>query len=130
MGIVDSLDIQKEDFSVDGFPTQITVSMGIKDLYSSLSMGSAIMDATSPTESLKKGVMFLQNESLMEYISVISGLNMKKSELAIKFQLVEALLGNIERDAWNVLQETARQGAARKAGNILRNIPILKNRLS
>ena len=130
MGIVDSLDIQKEDFSVDGFPTQITVSMGIKDLYSALSMGSAIMDVTNPTESLKKGVMFLQNESLMEYISVISGLNMKKSEMAIKFQLVEALLGNMNRDGWNVLQETARQGAARKAGDILRNIPILKNRPS
>ena len=91
-------------------------------------MGSAIMDVTNPTESLKKGVMFLQNESLMEYISVISGLNMKKSEMAIKFQLVEALLGNMNRDAWNVLQETGRQGAARKAGDILRNIPILKNR--
>jgi len=114
MGLVQSVDIQKEAFSADGFPTQVTMSISLQDLYSALSI--------SKTDSIKSAIMFLQNQSLIEYMSVICGLNLKSSEWQMKENLVKAIVSNAAQDAIDNSAAEARQDAARAAARIFQNV--------
>lgn len=117
MGIIDSLDIQKGgdgSWSVDGFPTEVTISIGFKDLYSALSM--------SKTDSIEGAYMFAQNEALMEYLSVVCGLDLKKSEYKLKMDLVKAIITKMPTDIIDYKMDEAREVGARKAMNLFRGM--------
>lgn len=117
MGIIDSLDIQKGGdgaWSVDGFPTEVTMSIGFKDLYSALSM--------SKTDSISSAYMFAQNEALIEYLSVVCGLDLKKSEYKLKMELIKAIISKVPTDIIDYGFEKAREGAARQAMNMFRGM--------
>ena len=119
MGIVDTVDIAKggsenSAWTVDGFPTEVTVSISFKDLYSAL--------ALSKTDTVGDAYMFMQNEALMEYLSVTCGLDLKKSEYKLKTDLVKALLSKIPTDMIDYKAESMKEEAARKAMNIFRGM--------
>lgn len=117
MGIIDSLDIQKGGdgaWSADGFPTEVTISIGIKDLYSALSL--------SKTDSIGEAYMFAQNEALMEYLSVVCGLDLEKSEYKLKMDLVKAIASNMPGDIIDNKAKEAREKAARMAMNLFRGM--------
>lgn len=77
LGIVESLQISRpsndDSWSVDGLPTEIEVSLRIKDLYSDFSM--------NPTTAPK---MFANNSSLIDYLSTIAGVNLSQPQLETK----------------------------------------------
>lgn len=77
LGIVESLQITRpsnEDaWSIDGLPTEIDVTMRIKDLYADFSM--------NPTTDPK---MFANNSSLIDYLSTIAGVNLTQPQLETK----------------------------------------------
>ena len=112
MAIMDNLDILKggsnnDSWSVDGFPTEVTMSISIKDLYSSLMI--------SKIDSVDSALLFVQNEGLIEYLSVLCGLDMKKSEYKIKTDLVEALLSGAASNAIDNTAEKFRQKVSQMA---------------
>ena len=90
MGIVDSVEITKDDWNADGFPGSLTISMSFKDLYSALSMPKF--------DDPKAAVLMALNQSFIEYLSVNCGLNMKRSEWKIKMDLLDILAQNMVAD--------------------------------
>lgn len=77
LGIVESLQITRpsneDSWSVDGLPTEIDVTMRIKDLYSDFSM--------VPTSDPKA---YANNSSLIDYLSTIAGVNLTQPQLDTK----------------------------------------------
>ena len=110
MGIIDTLEIQKDGWSVDGFPTEVTMSVGFKDLYSALSV--------SKTDSITSAYMFAQNQALIEYLSVVCGLDMKKSEFQLKAKLIRSIANKFPTDIIDYKEQSVREEAARMAVKI------------
>lgn len=111
MGIIDSLEIQKSGWNAEGFPTEITMSLGITDLYSALS----ISKADSPL-TLYRGAL---NQSLLEYMSILCGMNLKRSEFKIKMDMIESLVAAMPGDAKESAKTIIRQTATNMATHIL-----------
>lgn len=68
MGIITSLDIKKGDlgkWTVDGLPTEVEISIEIKNLYSSLSTSRSIPELST-------------NSFCMDYLANIAGININK----------------------------------------------------
>ena len=112
MCIIDSLDITKggssnDSWSADGFPTEVTLSISLKDLYSTLML--------SKIDSFDSALLFAQNDGIIEYLSVLCGLDMKKSEYKLKADLVEALLGNVTSNVIDNTTERFRQKVSQMA---------------
>jgi hypothetical protein len=84
MGIVESITIDKagsgEAWTVDGFPSEMKVTLSIKDLYGNLSM-------TKNTEIRQ----FFQNQSLIEFLAVVCGIDLLKPEIQLKADLIKTL---------------------------------------
>ena len=79
MGIITSMTISKgaqNSWTVDGLPTEIDISLDIKDLYSSLSL----------TKRSNLNDM-IKNISLMDYLANSCGININKPELARSFDI-------------------------------------------
>ena len=111
MGIIDSCEIQKGGWNVNGFPSEITISLSFRDLYSALPI--------SKIDNLTSAYKFALNQSLMEYMSVLCGLNMKTSEMKKKFDMLTALLSNTPTDYLDSTLEEARQAGINKLTRIL-----------
>lgn len=114
MGVIDSCEIQKGGWTVDGFPSEITISISFKDLYSALPL--------SKVDSFQSAYCFAMNQSLLEYLSVLCGLNLKTSEFMRKFDMLTALLKNTPTDlvenAYATVQQSVINGVSRIFGNI------------
>lgn len=114
MGIIDSCEIQKGGWNVDGFPSEITISISFKDLYSALPL--------SKVDSLQNAYFFAMNQSLLEYMSVLCGLSLKTSEFMKKFDMLTALLKNAPTDlienTYAEVQQSVINGVSRIFGNI------------
>jgi len=109
MGIVKELSISKggsdgSSWSVDGFPTEVNVSMSISDLYNALSM--------SNVHTARNAWNFLYNGPLMDYVGVLCGLNMRTSEYGKKIQLIKFLLGNAALDHYDYTMNRGREWSA------------------
>ena len=88
MGMVESLTINKgvdNEWSVDGYPLAVTLSVQIVDLYSSFYISR--INGISPTDAYN----FLQNNGLIDYVAVQSGIDMKRGEFGKKLAVAEAL---------------------------------------
>ena len=87
MGIVDSVSIEKggggDAWSVDGLPTEVRITLSIKDLYANMSMTSE-----------RDVMMFFQNQSLMEFLATTCGIDLVKPELKMKIDLIRNLAFN------------------------------------
>ena len=105
LGIVQSIQIDKnpdgEAWSVDGFPTEIRVTLSIKDLYSDLSI--------TPTGDI---ILFLANSSLVEYIATNCGVNLVTPQLNNRVKLISTVVdaafssfpGNVENAIFGGLE--------------------------
>lgn len=94
MGIVEGISISKssESWSVDGLPTEVDVSIDLKDLYSSMNM----TPSSSPN-------LFVHNSSLVEYLAVNCGLDLTKPNLRTKLNFeVDTILSSFEDIGTNV----------------------------
>ena len=95
MGIIDSMEIQKggsnnDQWSVYGLPTEVTVSLNIKDLYRAMSM--------SNFRTLRGVWNFINNTALFDFIGVYCGLNMRSSEIQKKLDLIGSLVADYVSD--------------------------------
>lgn len=87
MGMVESMTIDKgpeQTWSIDGLPTQIKVTMSIKDLYSQLMMS----DSHNP-------ILFFNNQGMMDYLGSMCGVELNLPNMVFKTASLKALLGEI-----------------------------------
>lgn len=102
LGIVSSISINKnvdpESWTVDGFPSEIDVSLEITDLYSDLTM--------SPQTNIE---MFLANSSLIDYIGTTCGLNFLEPQIVNKMKnfitTIKNAFGDIPENVVSVLND-------------------------
>ena len=106
MGIITNMSITKGadcQWTPEGIPTSITVSIDIKDLYSALSITS--------TESTDWSFDTLNNTALMDYIANLCGINIFKPEIGrlIDMWFVNNVANRIEDlfqvDIWGGIQD-------------------------
>lgn len=91
LGMVTSIQIEKtassESWTTDGLPNEIDVSLQIKDLYSNLMLSPS----TDPD-------LFLNNSSMIDYLSTICGLSLIQPQLANKAKNLVGTYYNALRD--------------------------------
>lgn len=86
MGMITDLSVSKGaecQWNDDGLPTQIDISLSIKDLYSLLSMST--YETTSV--SFNKICNIVANTSMMDFLANMSGLNLAQMEMGRKMQM-------------------------------------------
>ena len=84
MGIVESISIDKgpeQSWNVSGLPTQVKITLQIKDLYSQLMLPP-------------KTGMFFTNQGMMDYLGCMCGIDMTASQIVLKTKVLIALLKN------------------------------------
>lgn len=127
MGIVTSLNIQRgkdKAWTLDGLPTEVDVSMTIKDLYSMMTLTSI----DSPGS-------FVNNIALIDYIANSCGININEPDITrmldVYIMLNQNRLKHVVPNAWYIVQQdianrirTANDKMVNLLGN-LDNIPIL-----
>jgi hypothetical protein len=94
MGIITSMSITKgkeSAWTVDGLPTEVDVSISLKDLYSLLTITNA--DKTSVKN-------FLNNTCLMDYLANTCGININKPELTRTLETYVLLSKNKVTDTY------------------------------
>lgn len=92
MGIITSLNINKgksSSWTIDGLPTEVDISMDIKDLYSVFSISNALNDKDKLAAST-----FVKNIGLIDYLASTCGLNINKPELTRSIDLYLLLKKN------------------------------------
>lgn len=90
--------VSEQSWTVDGMPNEIDVSFTITDLYSDLTM--------SPQEN---PVLFLQNTSLIEYLSNSCGMSLVTPQISTKIKTAINSIKNrftdVPQNVYNVFQE-------------------------
>ena len=84
MGIVESIDIEKgpeQSWSAEGLPTEVDVTLTIKDFYSQLMM-------TKSNEVR----LFWTNQGLIDFLGVTCGLDLSKPNILVKIDVLGMLL--------------------------------------
>ena len=81
MAIVDRMSIEKTEWSVDGLPSAIKVSMTLKDLYTDL----MITSSTNP-------VKFFSNQGLMDFLAVNCGVDITKPNFITYINVLTSML--------------------------------------
>ena len=87
MGIITDLSFTKGKegaWSINGLPTEVDVSMTIKDLY------QAVLSITSE----KHDKWFLNNTTLMDYMANLCGININKPDIMRTFEIWAMLKTN------------------------------------
>ena len=88
LGIVDSISIDKggdNAWTADGLPSEIKVTLGIKDLYTNLMQTSG----TKPS-------LFFQNQGLIDFLAVSCGVDITQPNFIIKLEtMFSVFLGRI-----------------------------------
>ena len=103
MGMVESITIDKgpeNTWTVEGLPTQVKITLNIKDLYSQLMM--------SPSN---KPSLFFSNQGLMDYLGCVCGVDLSTPNIVLKLRTVQALLSSINdipNNAYSKLTESLR----------------------
>lgn len=103
MGIMESCTVEKwseeGETSSDGFPTKMTITFTIKDLYSDL----MITPSNQP-------MMFLSNSSLIDFLAINCGLDVTKPQLQAKLDNMINTITNafedIPNNAINILTQS------------------------
>ena len=95
MGIIRDMQITRggsdnSAWSVEGLPTEVTVSLSIEDLYNSLSMSNF---------ATKNNIYnFLYNTALFDYIGNQCGISMRTTDWDKRLKLVQTLISNLPSD--------------------------------
>lgn len=94
MGIITSMDVSKGkegSWNANGLPTEIDVSLTIKDLYELFSITAA---DTSLTKVLSSPLDIIKNTSMMDYLCNTAGVNINKAEIQRNVQIYLMLVTN------------------------------------
>lgn len=113
MGIITDMSVTKGaecQWTPEGIPTSINVSIGIKDLYQAMSI--------TPTASTNFKYDTLNNTALMDYIANLCGINVYKPEAS---RLIEMQVANtagripdaIKTDIWGGIQDKVQNAIIR-----------------
>jgi len=106
MGIIDSIQIDKggsgDAWTVDGLPSEMKVTIGIKDLYSNL----MITPTTKPT-------LFFENQGMIDFLAVMCGIDLTKPNFLIKLEsMFSVFFGkviNLPKEAYADIIQNLRQ---------------------
>lgn len=94
MGIVEAMSVERGDeWNVNGLPTNLQVTLSIKDLYSDMMISKSTEPGT-----------FLANQSLIDYLSISAGLDISKPRKIRNMDLImEIIKGSIVQlpDIWH-----------------------------
>ena len=115
MGIITDMSITKGaecQWTPEGVPTSITVSMSIKDLYQVMSI-----TATSPTSGYKYDT--LNNTALMDYIANLCGINIFRPEIG---RIIDMWFTNNFTNRANDLFPRIWSSVSDKISNLIMNI--------
>jgi hypothetical protein len=99
LGIIESIQFEKSDWNVHGLPNRVKVSLTVKDLYTSLSISKSSTPA-----------LFFQNQGLIEFLAVTSGLNITQGDLALKLDTIINTFTNTITDIDDNLYNNIIQG--------------------
>lgn len=86
MGMVESIDIDKgpeQSWTVEGLPTQATVTLTIKDFYAQLMM--------TRSDQFR---LFWTNQGLIDFLGNMCGLDLTKPNSIVKIDVIQMLLAN------------------------------------
>lgn len=104
MGMVDNITIDKgpeQSWSVEGLPTQVKITLNIKELYNNLMMSPS----TKPS-------YFFANQGLIDYLGVTCGVDMALPNVYFKLKVAQSLLtsyvGDIPNRVYYYFTETWR----------------------
>jgi hypothetical protein len=95
MGMVESITIEKgpeQSWTVDGLPTEVKITLNIKELYSNLMMSPS----TKPS-------LFFSNQGLIDYLGVTCGVDMTLPNVYFNVKLAQAMLSSQLTDIPNKL---------------------------
>ena len=93
MGMVDNITIEKgpeQSWTVDGLPTEVKITLNIKELYGNLMMSPS----TKPS-------YFFSNQGLIDYLGVACGVDMTIPNIYFNWRLAKALITGKFRDLPN-----------------------------
>lgn len=105
MGIITSMDVSKGKegaWNINGIPTEMDISITIKDLYSNFfitgfdgttGIGSTIKSIFGDTQN-DAVLKMLRNTSMMDYLANMAGLNINKPDISRTIQLYSMLKGS------------------------------------
>ena len=117
MGLVTSLSVQKGKegaWTIDGLPTEVDVTMTIKDLY-----GVLMIDSGENTN------WFMNNTCLMDYIATSCGININKPDLSRTLDIYMMLKTNKIKDIPNKTFSKIQQGIDNKLLKLYNGFPNL-----
>ena len=104
MGMVDNITIEKgpeQSWTVDGLPTEVKITLNIKELYGNLMMSPS----TKPS-------YFFSNQGLIDYLGVACGVDMTIPNIYFNWRLAKALITgkfkDIPNNTYYHLSETVR----------------------
>ena len=107
MGIITSMTVNKGAtccWNDDGLPTQIDISLEIKDLYSKLAMST--LDVLHPIQSIS-GIV--NNTAYMDFLANMAGLNIAQMEvgrrITMAYYLSQTYLGTGASSVFNRLDQ-------------------------
>lgn len=113
LGIIESMTINKggdgSAWNVEGLPTQVDVTLNIKDLYSSLSI--------SRVNSVTDAYNLLWNNELISYLGIQSGIDMKHSNMAKMANIAKSLGEQAAEDVWERPYDRITESAAALFGS-------------
>ena len=116
MGIIRDMQITRggsdnSAWSVEGLPTEVTVSLSIEDLYNSLSMSNF---------ATKNNIYnFLYNTALFGYIGNQCGISMRTTDWDKRLKLVQTLISNLPSDKLYYGEVAAKEWTAQSMFKIM-----------
>ena len=116
MGIIRDMQITRggsdnSAWSVEGLPTEVTVSLSIEDLYNSLSMSNF---------ATKNNIYnFLYNTALFDYIGNQCGISMRTTDWDKRLKLVQTLISNWPSDKLYYGEVAAKEWTAQSMFKIM-----------
>ena len=116
MGMMESMQLTKGGWTKDGFPTEYTISMSFTDLYQALPV--------SKMDGLTSATCAFHNQALLEYLSILCGMNLKTTEYAKRLDLIMSLLKNVIPDASQNFEDRIRQEVSNTAISAMGSIGL------
>lgn len=109
LGIIQSIQIDKcpsgDGWTVDGYPSEVKVTINLVDLYSDLNI--------TPGGDV---VLFLSNSSLIEYIATSCGVNIVTPQLNKR---VDMVVNTVKQSFDNIIDDTINMTVMDKAQNLI-----------
>lgn len=126
MGMIDTLTITKGKegaWTPDGLPTEVDISMSIKDLYQALFISGFKKNQFIKGKLLGNDTKFiLKNTGMMDYLASTCGVNINKAEIARTLQMFMVLYKNNIKMTGSTWAAEAKEGVYDKLNSMYRGI--------